>query len=211
MTTNGAAGLADTSDDAPPGHRLRGLLTVPTPLLALLSAEESPIFYVQPIRHANGMGVWMIMGLGVVFCVASFGALAEVAGHLCSDGATLATVVAAAIAVLFALFSVVLLVWPLLSFRRMRRTHVLMTQTRLFHIVVNPQRQPVRVTSWRLSECGDAHVARTRGRSATLVLRERVRERKSDGRTIYEWEAIHGIPRANEALALLQAHRHGGG
>jgi len=39
---------------------------------------------------------------------------------------------------------------------------------------------------------------------ASLVLRERVRTRGTDGQNVYEWEALHGLPRVDEAVAILR-------
>jgi hypothetical protein len=180
------------------------------PLVAgALAEDERALWHAQPIRHANGIGVWMVMALGTGFGVASLGALHDVMGKTLEGGA-LRGLLPGLLAVLFLAFSLVLLCWPLLSRRKMRRTHVLVTDRRVLEVVEPLQRgRAPRVRSWPIAECTDLAVARRRGLSATLVLRERLRERKSDGQTVYEWEALHGLARADEALELLTSLREG--
>lgn len=184
-----------------------GRAELPSLAAGALHDDEQVYWHAQPVRHASGIGVWLIMGLGVLFGAASLGALDEVIGSWLETGA-LAGVVPAALVLLFLAFSLVLLCWPLLSRRKMRRTHVLVTDRRVLEVVA-PLRagRPPRVRAWPLAECTDLAVVRRRGGSATLVLRERLRDRKTDGQTVYEWEALHGLPRADEALSCLERLR----
>lgn len=180
---------------------------LPEEVRRALAPGEIAYFHAQPIRHANGIGVWMIMGLGGIFLFASVGGLVETLEKLQEAGARVLGVGALLLAIGFVAFSLLLLAWPLLSFRRMRRTHVVVTDRCVVELVRRGRAKAPRVRSWSLAECTDASVARRRGASATLVLKERVRERRTDGQTIYEWEALHGLPRADEALAVLVALR----
>lgn len=183
---------------------------LPHAVVGALEADERVYFYVQPIRHALGRGVWMVMLLGVVFSVASMGAVTDtwlgvletnapqIWQHM-SFGLTLG------LTLVFVVFSTMLLAWPLLSHHAMRSTHVFISEHRIVELKERRAPRAPRIRSWNLLACPDAYVTRTRGKSASLVLSERVRERSTDGQTIYEWEAIHGIPRATEALGTLQA------
>lgn len=182
-------------------------VSVPDAVARLLDDGEVPLWHVQPIRHANGRGVWLVMALGVLFTAAGTAALVDVLGRFL-ERASLAGLVPLSLALLFVAFSLVLLVWPLLSYGRMRRTHVLVTDRRVLAIVL-PRREgkAPRVRAWAPAECTDLAVVRRRGASATLVLRERVRERLTDGQRVYEWEALHGLPDAERALAIVRRLR----
>lgn len=178
---------------------------LPASVAALLHDDERPLYYAQPIRRAGGIGVWLIMGLGFLFVPASVGAIEETLrraavlelGFL--RGAALAFVLC--LEALFLGFSLMLLVWPWLSDKSRRATHVLVTDARV--IELKSRRGQPRVRQWPVHVCEHAAVARRRGASATLVLKERIRTRKTDGKPVYEWDALHGLPRADEALAAL--------
>lgn len=191
--------LAAWTDDAVP----------PVPR-AVLAAGERVYWCAQPIRHANGIGVWLIFALGVVFTVASAGALAETADRLSeAGGAAHLGLLALILALALTLFALLLLTWPLLSYRRMRRTYALITDRRVLEVTERGRDRAPRTREWPLSACTDPSVARRRGASATLVLQERLRERRSDGQTVYEWEALHGLPHADAALQALLTLKRG--
>ena len=185
---------------------------LPPAVLEALEDDEQVYFYTQPNRHSLGRGVWMVMFLGVVFSVASIGATTDtwlgvreneapqLWQHL-SFGVTLG------LTLVFVLFSLTLLAWPLISHRAMRSTHVFMSERRIVELRARRSPRAPRVRSWRIAACPDAYVTRIRGNTASLVLSERVRERSTDGQTIYEWEAIHGIPHAQRALSSLELLR----
>jgi hypothetical protein len=145
------------------------------------------------------------MGLGFLFLAAAVGALDDIVrGTL--EGGPLQRVIGAfvfALGVLFTGFSVLLVLWPAIAFRRMRRTHVVITGERVLEVVLRPGKEP-KVRAWSVAECADAAVGLPRGDAASLVLRERVRTRGTDGQNVYEWEALHGLPRTDEAVALLR-------
>lgn len=185
------------------------VVTVPEAVARVLDEGEAPRWHAQPIRHANGRGVWLIMALGVLFTAAGAAAFVDVTSRaVAGDASWLAALLPLGLALFFVAFALVLLVWPLLSYARMRRTHVVVTDRRVLSVVLGrrPSHAP-RVRSWALAECTDLAVARRRGASATLVLRERVRERATDGQLVYEWEALHGLPDAERALSILRALR----
>lgn len=177
---------------------------LPLQVAALLEHDEPVLYYGQPIRRAGGIGVWMILALGVVFTPAALGALAEirtkVADKPLSEVAWAAPVFLGAL--LFLVFSLMLLAWPWLSDRDRRRTHVVVTGHRVLRVKLRGEKPP-RTRAWRVEDCDAASVARRRGASATLVLKERVRIRRTDDRPVYEWDALHGLPRADDALAAL--------
>lgn len=184
---------------------------LPAAVLASLDVDEEVYFYTQPARHALGRGVWMVMCLGIVFSVASFGAITDTwlgvqDAHAQETWQHMGFGLTLGLSALFLMFSLLLLAWPLLSYRAQRATHIVVTAARILQ-VRQRRRGRHHVRTWQISACPDAYVTRKRGATATLVLTERVRERGTDGQTIYEWEAIHGIPRASEALATLQALR----
>lgn len=183
---------------------------LPAVIRDLLDDDEIVLYWAQPIRRAGGIGVWMIMGLGVAFTVASAGAVEEIVRRgleLEVDVARGALLVVVAVgALLFLGFSVMMLFWPWLSDQARRSTHAVVTDRRVLEVRERTgarARRGPRVKEWPVTSCEAASVARRRGESATLVLREQVRERRTDGKTIYEWDALHGLPRADEALAAL--------
>jgi len=171
--------------------------------------DDETVFYAEtPIRRAGGIGVWLIMGLGVAFVPASVGALREIALRLDTLPSLLSRVVAIALAgglgLVFLVFSLAMLVWPLLSEWSRRRTIVVVTDGRVLKLTGHARgARPLKVRAWDVSACEHASVARRRGASATLVLKERVRVRKTDGQPVYEWDALHGLPDADRALAAL--------
>lgn len=186
-------------------------MPLPPAVTAVLDDGERPHWHAQPIRHANGRGVWLIMALGVVFTGASAAALVDVTTRGLEAGLGLGVLLALALALLFLAFSLVLLAWPLLSYARMKRTHVVVTDRRVLAIVLpRSVAKPPRVRAWAHADCTDLSVTRRRGASATLVLRESVRERATDGQTVYQWDALHGLPDADGALSVLKALRGGG-
>jgi uncharacterized membrane protein len=179
---------------------------LPETVRALLHDDEAVLFYAQPIRRAGGIGVWMILGVGIFYLPAGIGALNEIAdkasrGALGVGAIAVALFVGAGALLLLAL-SVLWIFWPLLSDQDRRRTHVVVTDERVLQVKLRSNKPP-RVKDWSVAVCDAASVARRRGESATLVLKERVRERKSDGQSVYEWDAVHGLPRADEALTAL--------
>lgn len=183
----------------------------PAPVAALLHDGEDVRWYAQPVAPARGRWVWGIMLLGVLFLAAAVGALDDVVrGTL--EGSTLQRVIGAGVLLLalaFTGFSVLLVLWPAIAFSRMRRTHVIITDARVLEVVLRPSKEP-RVRTWGVAECTDAAVGLRRGDAASLVLRERVRTRSTDGQNVYEWEALHGLPRTDEAVALLRELQAGG-
>jgi len=82
---------------------------------------------------------------------------------------------------------------------------VVITDSRV--IAARFHRGAPRLRTFAVLACDQAAVVRRRGESATLVLRERLKRRPFDGRIVYEWEALHGLPRADDALLRLQAAR----
>lgn len=190
---------------APPSLIERAAL--PSLLVELLHDDETALYYAQPIRRAGGIGVWMILALGVAFTPAAVGALREVAARSAAAELTLPQVlfvlVLASGALVFLAFSLMMLVWPWLSERDRRRTHVVVTDQRVVRLKARRNKAP-RVKEWPVAACDAASVARRRGASATLVLREKIRIRLTDDRPVYEWDAVHGLPRADDALAALE-------
>ncbi|MFZ9888787.1 MAG: hypothetical protein ACO3JL_14910 [Myxococcota bacterium] len=183
----------------------------PVALQALLHDEEVIPFHAQPVRRAGGRGVWLIATLGLVFLTASVPATREVLHLLRSapPGGPIGAWLLVPLALVFLGFSVMLSLWPALSSRDVQRTHVVITQRRVMEVkfpLLGGRGKP-RVRTWPVRECRDLGVTRRRGDSATLVLQESLRERRSDNQTVYEWQAIHGLPRADEALALLRRLR----
>ncbi len=183
------------------------VVDLPPAVASVLARGEVTHWHAQPIRHANGRGVWLIMAGGVVFTGASVAALVDVAARLVG-GVSVGGLASLGLALFFVVFSLMLLVWPLLSYSSMRRTHIVITDRRVLSVLLpRGAGKAARVRSFSHAECTDAALARRRGASATLVLRERVRERASDGQTVYEWDALHGLPDAERALAILRALR----
>ena len=180
---------------------------LPVDVAATLLDTERVLYWAQPIRHSLGIGVWMIFALGPIFAAAGAGAVEEIIrrGILEGDGASqLVSFGIVAGAVLLFAVGFVFLTWPLLSYQTMRRTHIVVTPQRVLKVVVPSAKKAARgdahkVTQWRPSQCDALNVVRRRGASATLVLSERTEERRSDGRMVYRWEALHGLPRAREA------------
>ena len=182
--------------------------------------ESEHVRYVDtPIRRAGGRFVWAIAITGAAFLAGAAMALVEI-----GDGASRASsvfswtmlVVAFLLAVVFAAFSLMMTVWPWLSTRAMKHTLVVITDdhvVRLIRPLFFPSRRkdaPPREKSWTVLSCTAPSVTqrRTQGgrESATLVLNERVTERKRDGQMIYRWDALVGLSRADDGLtALLQA------
>lgn len=186
-------------------------LAPPAAVQALLHDDEVVLFYAQPIRRAGGLGVWLIASLGVVFLCASVPATSEVTRLVLAapQAGPMATWLLIPLALIFLLFSGLLVVWPAVSSADRRRTHVVITPRRVLQVklpLLSRRRAP-QVRAWPLRDCSDLGVTRRRGASATLVLQESLRERRSDGQTVYEWQALHGLPRADEALALLRRLR----
>jgi hypothetical protein len=183
-------------------------VTLPEEVAAQLHDDEEPRWYAQPIRPANGKWIWPVMALGLVFLATAAAALDDVVRAVL-DGNTLQRVLGAAVlglALAFEVFAVVLVAWPALAYRRMARTHVVVTGRRVVEVVLRGSKAP-KVRAWDLAECTDVQRGMPRGRAASLVLRERVRERRTDGQTIYEWDALHGLPRVDEAVTLIRELR----
>jgi hypothetical protein len=171
--------------------------------------DDEAVFYAEvPIRRAGGLGVWLIFALGIAFVPASTAALVEIAERTralsSSAQQVLAVLLAGGLGLVFFVFSLMMLLWPLLSEWSRRRTLVVVTDERVLKLTgdVNGGRA-LRVKAWDIAHCEHASVARRRGASATLVLKERIRVRKSDGQPVYEWDALHGLPDAERALQAL--------
>lgn len=179
---------------------------LPADVQAQLHDDEAVLFYAQPIRRAGGIGVWMILGVGIFYLPAGVGALNEIADKASRGPLSVGAIAVAALvglgALLLLVMSVLWIFWPLLSDQDRKRTHAVITDGRVLQVKLRSNKPP-RVKSWPVVVCDAASVARRRGESATLVLKERVRERKTDGKSVYEWDALHGLPRADEALTAL--------
>ncbi len=194
---------------------------VPLPDWATLAlADGEAVRWARvPIRRAGGpLGVYSIMVLGVAFTFASGVALVEMAGRYdlsMGVGRVMLLALIMALCTLWLVFSLMMLVWPLLSGWAMRNQIAIVTDRRVLHVrrrVGNTA--PPRVKATPLSECTHVQVVRRRGESATLVLSEGLRERAFDGRTVYEWNCIHGLPDADGAQAAIErglGSGHGGG
>lgn len=189
-TTDSTTGA--TTDDAPPAA-----------LTDALFAGEAVLWWARPVRPASGNARWAVAAIGALFVPAGFGALVDVAGR---DGSLAAKLPLLAGGALLLTFALVALAFPWLVARRMRRTVAAVTTLRVVEAVVG-RRGLARVRTWPVDDLGEATVGRRRGASASLILKERLRERATDGRTVYEWEAVHGLPDADAALSALRAAR----
>jgi|GEM_PF-2229013 len=188
-------------------------------LQSVLDDDEVVFYWGQPIRFENGMGVWLIFALGLIFVPGASLAFADFFGRLLPllfDGTWTplqlvgATVLLVGVLLLLA-FGVLLAFWPLLTRDRLNRTHVLVSDRRVLHVVLHAPKggaahegkQPT-VRLWRLTQCSSPKVVRRRRNSATLLLGENTKEKLATGKMVYEWQAVHGIPRATEALHALR-------
>lgn len=183
--------------------------SLPPPLRTVLVPHERVYFAAQPRRPALGRGVWFIGALGLLFAGTSLSAGADVLARMeqrMPEGALGALGVGCTVgfAGVFVCFALMLLALPWVLRRRLRQTWVLITQERVLSVRIGSDQVPRTQGSWPLHECRDLAVTRRRGDTATLVLREGLRERATDGQTVYHWDALHGIPRADEALRVLQ-------
>lgn len=149
----------------------------------------------------------MIFALGPIFATAGAMAFEEFVGRglfEASGVVTVASLAAAALASFLVACGVFFLCFPFFAFSTMRRTHALVTDRRVLRVRL-PTRRGIRqgkapkVEQWSPTRCDSNTVVRRRRQSATLVLSEHTEERRSDGRMVYKWEAIHGLPRAKEA------------
>ncbi len=180
---------------------------LPPMVAGVLDVDETLFYWAQPIRPALGIGIWMIFALGPIFGTAGAMAFEEFVGRgvFEATGALSAASIAASLgALLLFLVGLFFLCFPFLAFGSMRRTHALVTDRRVLHIRIPTQRgirkgNTAKVEEWGPSRCEGVNVVRRRRQSATLVLNEHTEERKSDGRFVYRWEALHGLPRATEA------------
>ncbi len=180
---------------------------LPAGVRALLDADEDVLYWAQPIRLSLGLGVWMIFSLGPIFATAGAMAFEEFVGRgifEASGVVTAASLAAAALAFFLVACGVFFLCFPFLAFSTMRRTHALVTDRRVLRVRLPTQRgirqgKAPKVEQWGATRCDTNTVVRRRRQSATLVLSEHTEERRSDGRMVYKWEALHGLPRAAEA------------
>lgn len=198
--------------DMPPVPSALPREELPPAVLEAVDPNEQVFFYTQPRRHSLGRGVWMVMFLGIAFSVASIGAVTDTwLGVAESDAPEtwqhMGFGITMGLTGVFVLFSLMLLAWPLLSHRAMRATHVFVSSWRVVELKERRGKPTPKIRSWNISACPEAYVTRVRGDTASLVLSERVRERSTDGQTIYEWEAIHGIPNASQALNCIAVLR----
>jgi hypothetical protein len=181
---------------------------LPARVVELLRDDEVVLYAETPIRRAGGLGVWLILGLGIAFVPASTAALIEIAERTNALPSSMkkvaALVLAGGLGLVFFAFSLMLLCWPFLAEWSRRRTLVVVTDARVLRFTGNRVgAKPLRVKDWDIAHCEHASVARRRGASATLVLKERIRTRQSDGQPVYEWDALHGLPDADAALSAL--------
>lgn len=174
-------------------------MTAPDALTSRLFPGEQVLWWARPARPASGNARFVVAAIGALFVPASVGALVDVAGR---TGPLVAKVPLLLGGALFAAFALFALTFPLFVARRTKRTIAAVTTLRVVEIV-----QGGRERAWPVEACADASIGRRRGRTASLILKERLRERVVDGRVIYDWEAIHGLPDADGALRALQEAR----
>jgi hypothetical protein len=178
---------------------------LPPSVAEQIPAEEQIYYADSPIRRAGGIGVWLIFGAGVLYVPASLGAFSESVSHFreadLGMGTTLLSLLLLLGCILFILFAVILLGWPILSELHRRRTFVIISSGHVYKMLQTPSR--MRVSKWPVLQCNEPSVARRRGPSATLVLKEHLHQRQSDGRMVYRWVALHGLPNPDTALEAL--------
>lgn len=179
--------------------------SLPAHIQGMVQAGECIYYAATPIRRAGGLGVWLIMCAGIAYVPASLGALAEsIERYQPSESSVVATAFFVLLVfgcLLFFAFSAMLLCWPLLSEWHRRSSFVLITNRHVYKTLHMLNRQ--RVQTWPVSSCNEPSVARRRGKSATLVLKEHLDRRKTDDVIVYKWIAIHGLPNAEDALRAL--------
>lgn len=190
------------SPDAPQRALDDGAAPPPAPpaaLAALLFPGEQVLWWARPVRPASGNARFAVAAIGALFLPASIGAAVDVAAR---EGPLAAKVALLAGCVVFVAFSAFAAAFPLVAARRMRRTVAAVTTLRVVEIV-----EGGRARTWPVEDVGDATIGRRRGASASLILKERLRERATDGRVVYEHEAVHGLPDADAALNAIAEAR----
>lgn len=105
------------------------------------------------------------------------------------------------------LCSVSMLFWPLLSSWVMRNTIAIITDRRVIRCIKLGNLMP-RFSERSLWACRQPSITRRRNGTATLVLSEQLKRRPFDGKIVYRWDRLHGLPDADAALsALIQGQR----
>jgi hypothetical protein len=177
---------------------------LPPGVVAVLEAGEAIHWTAQPIRQAMGRGIYFTAALGALFTVSSVLGFIDAFERGVLKAQSLWAIPVLGVAALFVGFSIFLLTWPIHGKARLRRTHQLITDRRVLEVRLSKNGDALKVRAFRLEGVEEPTLARRRGDSVTLVLRERLRQRRSDGRTIYEWDALHGMARGEEALLVLK-------
>lgn len=198
--------ISGESDPRPAGHVAAiDRQSLSPAVLDELTDDETIYYAANPIRRAGGIGVWLIMAAGAFYLPASIGALGESIERFNDShfGMVQAALFIGLIlgCILFLFFSLLLLIWPLLSEMHRRSSSIVITDQNVYKMLHLPSK--TRTTKWPVGSCNAPSIARRRGSSASLVLKERLDRRNSDGRIVYRWVALHGLPNPESALDAL--------